>query len=161
MQEGAEMMSLVLADLEEAARGTAVRRAYGDRLAAEMAEVLAAARQAALRRSDPGAPRDGAAPLVQPEVDDVLRLSLRQQLFGPRALVADRPVAGLLRMAVLCTAAVWGARRRAGAAVGAAELGAGHSLAARLLELGSAAAVLVQHEELAPSIFAGLPLLLA
>jgi Fe-S-cluster containining protein len=144
-QEGAEMLSVVLADLEEVAAAPGVRAALGERQAGAMEALLAATRARALRLADPDA-----APAPRAPVDDeTLRLSIAQQLFSTRSLVADRPLAGLLRMAVVCACAATHA-----------DLSLGHSLAVRLLEVKSAAAVLVQHEELASSSLEGMALVL-
>lgn len=145
MQEGSEMLSIVLGDLEEVAAAPGVRAALGERLAGDMQAMAAAARARAALLSDP----DAAPPARAPVDDETLRLSLSQQLFSTRSLVADRPMAGLLRMAVI-----------AACAVAHDDLSLGHSLAVRLLEVKSAAGVLVQHEELAAPALEGMPLVL-
>jgi hypothetical protein len=146
MQEGAEMMSVVLADLEEVAAAPGVRAALGGRLAGDMEALVGRARATAAARSEPAGPP---APPRPPLDEDTLRLSLAQQLFSTRSLVADRPIAGLLRMAVILTCAAVHD-----------DLSVGHSLAVRLLEVKSAAAVLVQNEELTRPVLEGAPLLL-
>jgi len=142
-REGAEMLSIVLADLAELAGDEVGHHAFGDRLAAAMATTFAAARDHALRLSEGAAvaPRD---------VDDALRLSLRMALFSPAALVVDRPFAGLLRIAVI-----------AACARAAPDVSLGHSHAVRFLSLRSTGNVLVQHEELAIPALEGLPLVTA
>lgn len=81
------------------------------------------------------------------DVDEALRLSMRQQLFGPQALVGGRAPAGLVRIAVIQLLALAGARREAGAGgMTAANLSRGHVLAARGFESGRLDAVLLEHE---------------
>lgn len=80
------------------------------------------------------------------EVDEVLRLSMRQQLFGRSALVRGHAGAGLVRIAVIQLVALAGARIDAGGrAITAADLNRGHVLAARGLEAGKLDEVLVEH----------------
>jgi hypothetical protein len=138
VREGAEMISVVAADLAELASGATVRAAFGERLAGEMAATLAAARDLTLRESE-------GATTPRRDLDALLRLSFRTSLFGPQALVADRPFAGLLRMAVI-----------AACARASRDESLGHSHAVRLLGLRAAQSVLVQHEELALSALDGL-----
>jgi Fe-S-cluster containining protein len=80
-------------------------------------------------------------------VDEALRISMRQQLFGRHILVGGHASAGLMRIAVIQLLALAGARLQAGQrALGAADLNRGHVLAARAFESGRLDAVLVEHE---------------
>ena len=142
-REGAEMLSIVLADLAELAGDEVGKYAFGDRLAAAMAGTFTAARDHALRLSE-------GAPVVPRDVDETLRLSLRTSLFSPYALVGERPFAGLLRMAVI-----------AACARAAPDVSLGHSHAVRFLSLRTTGNVLVQHEDLAIPSLEGLPLVVA
>jgi hypothetical protein len=155
------MLTYVLSDLGALADGSIGSLSFGPRLRDEMAAALELTRRACEWLADPStaAPPAGADVPLTPACHDVLRLSLRQLLFGPRSLVADRPLPALLGAAVRMAVAVWTARARAApAAAGPADLSRGHSLAARLLEVPAAAAVLVQHEDLAASILEGMAL---
>ena len=125
-------------------------------------ELLALAREAALAVAGAAEPPPEAAVAVEdPDVDDVLRLSLRQQLFGMRFVVDHRVAAGLVRIALLLVVAVWGARRlalRAGrAAVVPDDLNDGHTLSMRLLDTASAEQALVEREPAWRAILAALP----
>jgi Fe-S-cluster containining protein len=80
-------------------------------------------------------------------VDEALRISMRQQLFGRHFLVGGHASAGLVRIAVIQLLALAGARIEAGArALTAADLNRGHVLATRAFESGKFDAVLVEHE---------------
>lgn len=100
-----------------------------------------------------------------PDIDDVLRLSLRQQLFGQRAVIGLRVAVGLMRIALIQVLAVWGARLAAHEegrpAIRTEDLSRGHMLAIRLLELSSVERALVQLEPMWRALLAGLPRVLA
>ncbi len=159
MQEGAEMLSIVAGDLEAGREETLA--AFGSRLGSQMMDLTRTVAADAARLAE-GRTLD--LPLA-PDVGDVLRLSLRQQLFGRRSLLGDRPWPALARMAFVAFAAACGGRQAARAAgrarVEAADISHAHSLAARLTDVRGAATAFVQHEELAPAILAAGPLLLA
>ena len=81
------------------------------------------------------------------DVDEALRISLRQQLFGRHVLVGGHASAGLVRIAVIQLLALAGARIEAGErALTAVDLNRGHVLATRAFESGKLDAVLVEHE---------------
>src|SRR5262249_40062832 len=125
-------------------------------------ELLELAREAALAVAGAAEPPPEAAVAVEdPEIDEVLRLSLRQQLFGLRFVVDHRVAAGLVRIALIQLIAVWGARRRAlldgRAAVVPDDLSLGHSLSMRLLDTGIAEQALVEREPSWRAILAALP----
>jgi Fe-S-cluster containining protein len=87
------------------------------------------------------------APAANAGVDEALRISMRQQLFGRQFLVGGHANAGLVRIAVIQLLALAGARIEAGArALTAADLNRGHVLATRAFESGKVDAVLVAHE---------------
>jgi hypothetical protein len=84
---------------------------------------------------------DGAAPPPHApdaaEVDEALRISMRQQLFGRHVLVKNHAGAGLVRIALIQLLALAGARRDAGRrALTAADLNRGHTLATRGFQTG-------------------------
>jgi Fe-S-cluster containining protein len=95
----------------------------------------------------------GAQPpaLADPLLHEILCRSLRNQLFGRLALLENRPVPALLRIAFgLLVAVVFASEltaERGGGAVGMAELNAGHKLALRVLYQESLARVFLRHEE--------------
>ncbi len=70
-------------------------------------------------------------------VDELLRIGLRQRLFGRQALVAGRVRAGFLRLALYTLLVLYGGRQRAAAegapAVLPRHLDAGHAVTVRLL----------------------------
>ncbi len=81
------------------------------------------------------------------EVEEALRLSLRQQLFGRNVLVNGHAGAGLMRIALIQLLAVAGARAQArNRAISAADLSHGHTLAVRGLKPGKLDDVLLEHE---------------
>jgi len=87
------------------------------------------------------------APSMRSEIDQALRISMRQQLFGSHALVRGHAPAGLVRIAVIQLLALAGARIDAGErALTAPDLDRGHVLATRGFESGRFDAVLVEHE---------------
>ncbi len=84
---------------------------------------------------------------ADPAIDEALRISMRQQLFGRHVLVGGHASAGLVRIAVIQLLALAGARIGAGErALTAADLNRGHVLATRGFESGRLDAVLVEHE---------------
>jgi Fe-S-cluster containining protein len=88
-----------------------------------------------------------APPPPSPEVDEALRLSLRQQLFGRHLLVNSHAGAGLVRIALIQLLALAAARLDAGpGALTAADLNRGHMLATRCLDLGNLDDLLADHE---------------
>ena len=105
-----------------------------------------------------------AVPVTDPAVDEVLRISLRQQLFGSGALVENRVAPALVRMALTQVMAVTGARLRAHEAgrgeARAEDLSWGHMLALRVLGRRDAAPVLLATEEKMTEILEALPLVL-
>jgi Fe-S-cluster containining protein len=166
-RDAADHFTLVLADIIESLAENRPRDT-GATLVARALDLYRLGYRLSARAVDPRYPltADEEAILAvrgldDPEVDEVLRLSLRQQLFGYRSLVADRPFPALARMALLQLAAIWGARRRAahrGAArFHADDLSEGHSLAARSLDVAASSQVLVQHEDLLASALAAMP----
>ena len=99
-----------------------------------------------------------------PSVDEVLRLSLRQQLFGARALVAHRVDAGLLRLALIQILAVTGARimaltdgRRQYVAT---DLSYAHMLAVRSLDMEGPENLMVAHADQITAVLDALPSLI-
>jgi hypothetical protein len=79
----------------------------------------------------------GAITVDDPDLDDVLRRSLRQTLHGERILIRDELPAGLLGCGMLQLVALFGARMEAAregrSAAVAADLNRGHMLATRAL----------------------------
>jgi hypothetical protein len=94
-----------------------------------------------------------ALPVDDPEVAEVLRLSLRNHLFGHQALMDDRPWPALACVLFVLLASLWGARLRAASAgrarVAAGDLSRGHMLARRGFNLGLLQRVFVVREGLA------------
>jgi Fe-S-cluster containining protein len=142
------------------------------RLARELAQVLhvvhtlAAARAAPESAAVPDYYREIAAvPAGGDEIEEILRISMRQQLFGHRAMVEDRPIAGMLRLAIAHLAALFGAKLRAACegapAVRPQDLSYGHMLANRVFRLAFVARAFVRHEENAWLAIDALPALLA
>jgi Fe-S-cluster containining protein len=106
-----------------------------------------------------------AVPVDDPEVDELLRLSLRQQLFGTGVLVENRALAALIRMALIQVMAVFGARLRAEEAgrpaVRPEDLSWGQMLAVRLLGDADAAPILAASEDAFSLLLEALPAVLA
>jgi Fe-S-cluster containining protein len=87
------------------------------------------------------------APDYGPDVDDALRISLRQQLFGRHVLLGSHAGSGLVRIGLLHLIALVGARVDAGARpITAADLSRGHMLANRVLNTNALDALFVEHE---------------
>jgi Fe-S-cluster containining protein len=106
--------------------------------------------------------RDVAAVSVDDEdAFDVLRLSLRHQLFGHDALVDDRVGPGQLRLAMVQLLALWGARIRAAMAgrkkIVAADLDRGHMLATRSTSWASVQRTFIENEDATTPVLEALP----
>ena len=87
-------------------------------------------------------------PPAGPDVDEALRLSLRQQLFGRNVLVGGLAGAGLVRIGLIQLLALAGARRQAGARpLTAADVSYGHMIAVRSLHPEAAGGFLTLQEE--------------
>jgi hypothetical protein len=84
------------------------------------------------------------------DADDVLRISLRNQLFGHGALLNDRVVAAQLRLAFVQLVSLWGARLRALSAgrtrIVADDLSRAHMLATRVPSWDAVRRVFVEKE---------------
>ncbi len=102
-------------------------------------------------------------PASDPELDEVLRISFRQALFGYRALAGLRPRAGLLRLVLTFLVALHGGRLRALAEgrpeVSAEHLDPGHMVAHRLFRRRSMEAIFYEHEDKLWDVLAALPAL--
>jgi Fe-S-cluster containining protein len=108
-----------------------------------LVEHTAGALAADVEMPAPPPPAAGAAA----EVDEALRISLRQQLFGRSVLVGGLAGAGLVRIALIQLLALAGARIAAGPRpLTAADLNRGHVLATRGFQPGKLDAVLIEHE---------------
>jgi Fe-S-cluster containining protein len=123
----------------------------------ELSQVLHMVGALALARAGTGgAPllpsyeRAAALPAGGPDVAEVCRISLRQQLFGSRILVGEGIRAGALRVLMTLLATFAGARLRAllrGAPrVALDDLDAGHKLAQRIFRNPAVAPVFLEHE---------------
>ncbi|HVV86911.1 MAG TPA: YkgJ family cysteine cluster protein [Kofleriaceae bacterium] len=102
---------------------------------------------------------DGAAPEVvhADDVDDALRISLRQQLFGRNVVLQHHAGTGLVRIGLVQLLALAGARLDAGARpLTAADLSRGHHAAMRVFESGSLNALLLRHEARWRELVAGI-----
>jgi Fe-S-cluster containining protein len=140
------------------------------RLVREGAQLFHLCASATTMALDPAAPIDEylvkalAVPVSDPEVDEVLRISLRQQLFGTGSLVESRFMPALVRMALTQILAVTGARLRAHedgrTEARAADLSWGHMLASRVLVQPQAAPVLLATEDRMTELLEALPLVL-
>lgn len=83
---------------------------------------------------------------ASPDVEEALRISMRQQLFGRHFLVSGNAHAGLVRIAVIQLLALAGARIEARErALTAADLNRGHVLATRAFEFGKLDATLIEY----------------
>lgn len=107
--------------------------------------------------------RVAAVAVTDPAIDDLLRQSLRQQVFGGRMLVRGRPVAALLRIGLGYAVTLIGARFRAAhehkTALELQHFDHGHMLAQRVLTMDELAGVFVEHEGRAWDILPALVLL--
>jgi Fe-S-cluster containining protein len=174
-EAGAKLRGLCGDLLEVLASGIHARvnapggRWWSARLVREATQVVHLAQGAAARLADPELVLDAYYAEVasvttdDPSVDEVLRLSLRQQLFGSRMLVDNRVDAGMLRLALIQILATTGARMLA---VGegrktyrAADLSYAHMLATRTLDLDGPEAVMVARAAETVPILDALPLL--
>lgn len=116
------------------------QRFHFQRLKHFAAAVALLRQQAILRAGQPGLVPDGALPPAEAEradLGEVLRRSLRSQLFGRMALIQNQPAAGLLRLAfgvlLAVTQAQAEAAERGAAAFALADLNAGHKMVQRTL----------------------------
>lgn len=83
----------------------------------------------------------------EPDVDDALRSSLQQQLFGRRVLVDGHAGAGLVRLGLIQLLALSAARTDAGdRPLAARDLSRGHMLAVRAFETSVLDEVLGEHD---------------
>jgi hypothetical protein len=102
-----------------------------------------------------------ALPVADGEVAEVLRLSMRQSLFGHHALVEDRPGPALLRMLFVQLGSLYGARLKAAiegrARVVAGDLSRSHMLVNRVFNFTKITSVLVEHEPLTWDALEALP----
>ena len=88
-----------------------------------------------------------ASPVHGADVDDALRISLRQQLFGRRVLADGHAGAGLVRLGLVQLFALAGAREQAGARpITAADLSRGHMLAMRAFNTSVLDETLADHD---------------
>ena len=87
------------------------------------------------------------APAHGADVEDALRISMRQQLFGRHVLADGYAGAGLVRIGLIQLFALAGARQQAGARpLTAADLSRGHMLATRVFQTGALDGILADHE---------------
>jgi len=147
-----------------------VTYAMGPQLPGELCELLVAlqiAARAVATGEPPGDPYFGqilGIAVGDAECDEVLRLSIRQQLFGRRLLVAEkRGVAALARLALVQLVAVVGARLSAAAEglprARAEHLSRGHMLALRVLPVLHDEALFADEEEHTFDLLEALPAL--
>jgi hypothetical protein len=99
-----------------------------------------------------------------PDIDEVLRLSMRQQLFGIHCTIDHRAAAALVRIALMQLCAVFGARIRAHDAgreeLWPEDMSRGHMLAARILDNKACETLLLGVESRWTAVLDGLPLVL-
>lgn len=82
-----------------------------------------------------------------PDVDEALRISLRQQLFGRHVLLGGHAGSGLVRIGLIHLLALTAARVDAGERpITAADLSRGHMLATRVLHTNALDVLFVDHE---------------
>jgi hypothetical protein len=140
------------------------------RLAREITQVLHLLGSVAMHAVDPARVpltdfyrEIAAVPFHLPDNEEAMRLSLRQVAFGHRITVEERPVAGLLRLALAYLVTVYGARLHAAteraSEVRRADLGFGHMLANRILRQSPMSGIFVRNEALAWPIVAAVPAL--
>ncbi len=170
--ELAEIFAALLATAGNALgrEAAASSRYLGLRLVCAGAQLFHLAQAAGRRAAEPDLELDPhlrsvlAVPVADAEVDEVLRLSLRQQLFGAGALVHGELLPALLRLAIIQIMAVTGARLRAHddrrLEARAADLSWGHMLAMRVLARGDAEAVLLARGDGAADLLEALPAIL-
>jgi|GEM_PF-2779807 len=160
--------------LERGARRLAERQEEGEHplsqpLGRELMQLLHLLRVAALARDgamdDPYIAELLAVPIFGADCDEVLRLSLRQQLFGPRMFIEDRPVPALLRMAVIMALTVIGGRMHAAADgqpfVRADDLSRPHMLAQRVLDQLGGREIVLEFEADTWAVLEALPSVLS
>jgi hypothetical protein len=171
LQKGAEALEIVAQELLHLLTLPVAREGgiYSGRQAAELIPVLHLVQEVAVHL-DEGTPLSdyarevAAVDIDDPDAGDVLRLSLRHQLFGHDALIDERVLPAQVRLALVQILALWGARLRALAdgrkAIVAGDLDSGHMLAVRLSSWTSVQRLLVEREALAPALLEALPALL-
>lgn len=102
--------------------------------------------------------------VAHPEIDDVLRMSLRQQLFGTGQLVKGKALPAFIRMALIHIMSVYGARLRASSdgrnQARPEDLSWGQMLATRLLGAGESDLVLLAAEDGFMNLLEALPAVL-
>jgi Fe-S-cluster containining protein len=161
-----EMIGVRLASERAAERPYAM----GGRLPSELMEllvILQIAARSVVAGAPPADPYFGqilAVRVGDRESDEVLRTSIRQQLFGTRVVVAGkRGIAALLRLAVVQLCAVVGARLEAAAEraerARPEHLSRGHMLAMRVLPVLDSDELLLAEEENAFDALEALPAL--
>jgi Fe-S-cluster containining protein len=168
----ARLLEAAAARLAKVRSATAegVEYAMGPQLPGELCEILVVmqlAARAVVAGAPPADPYFGqilGIAVGDAECDEVLRLSIRQQLFGRRLLVEDRRgAAALARLALVHLAAIVGARLSAAAEglarARAEHLSRGHMLALRVLPVLREDALLLDEEEHAFAILEALPAL--
>ncbi|HVV84282.1 MAG TPA: YkgJ family cysteine cluster protein [Kofleriaceae bacterium] len=88
-----------------------------------------------------------AAPGLAGDVDETLRISLRQQLFGRHVLAGQYAGAGLVRIGLILLFSLAGARHDAGdRPIAAAELSRGHMIATRTFQTHALDELLGDHD---------------
>jgi Fe-S-cluster containining protein len=137
------------------------------RLLREITQIVHLAQGNAAALADPSLELDpyyrdlSAVGVGDASVDEVLRSSLRQQLFGARALVAHRVDAGLLRLALIQILAVTGARIMARTdgrtAYQASDLSYAHMLAVRCLDMEGPENLMIAHADKVAAVLDALP----
>jgi Fe-S-cluster containining protein len=142
---------------------------YSGRQSKELIPILQMLAELAAHRADPSlelspyAREVAAVDATDPELDEVLCISLREQLFGGAALLQDRTDAGLLRLAFGQLVALWGGRLRAlvagRARVEPKDLDRPHMLAERVMGMGYIARTFVDDAATAPPVLEALPAL--
>ncbi len=145
---GLESLRVLLAKLGESLT-TTIKIGVAPAMASRLEELVELLGRTAARLAAHGAVAGGETPAaaLPAEVDDALRISLRQQLFGRHVLVSGHAGAGLLRIGLIQLLALAGARERAGTGpLTAADLSHGHMLSIRGLQTGMVDGILVDHE---------------
>lgn len=176
VREGAFQLSSLFSALLvsiSGAIGKSVREQgfLSQRLLREAAQLFHVAGVLALHVAEPDEKLDpyfaalAATTVGGPEIHDVLRLSIRQQLFGLESLADDHALAGMIGMVLSQVLSVAGARVRAvnegRSAATASDLSWGHMLAARVLRKSYAAPMLIGAESAFSAILEALPAVVA
>ncbi len=140
---------------------------YSGRQSKEIFPILHLAEEVASHLADPQFPLSDYAREVAevsvdvPDADDVLRLSLRNQLFGHGALLEDRVVPAQLRLALVQIVSLWGARlsavREGRDQVAADDLSRAHMLAMRVPSWTSVRNVFLEEEGELTALVEALP----